>query len=274
MRLGKTDFIEDPAALERDLPGSRIAACRAARKILVVELEASNGRHGNFSLLIHLGMTGQIVVGPPEAPVAPHTHAFFALDDGREFRYTDIRRFGKMRISSAVTQRRPLSASSASIHWKRRRASFSRNSGAAARIKAFLLDQRVLRGMGNIYTDESLWRARIHPMRLGAKSKKTNCAASIAPCAKCLKKRSACAVRRSRITWTPKDVRQISAAASRLSAQGEEMLSRRWTDPPHDRRRAQQLFLPALPARAAHSPPCPALSANRASVPDNQLFRS
>lgn len=171
VRLGKTDFIEDPAALERDLPGSRVHGVRRHGKFLVVELEPTRDSGQNFSLLIHLGMTGQIVVGPSEAPVAPHTHVFFALDDGREFRYTDIRRFGKMRILSAGTQEAalgklgldPLEATEAQF--------FAQLRGRRARIKALLLDQRVLRGMGNIYTDESLWRARIHPMRLGANLK-------------------------------------------------------------------------------------------------------
>jgi formamidopyrimidine-DNA glycosylase len=171
VRLGKTDFIEDPAALERDLPGSRISSVRRHGKFLVVELESSSETAHIFSLLIHLGMTGQIVVGPLEAPVAPHTHVFFALDDGCEFRYTDIRRFGKMRILSAGTQEAalgklgldPLEATQAEF--------LAQLRGRRARIKALLLDQRVLRGMGNIYTDESLWRARIHPKRLGANLK-------------------------------------------------------------------------------------------------------
>src|SRR6202453_5229361 len=98
VRLGKTNFIEDPAALERDLPGRRIGSVRRHGKFIVVELEALRENAQEFSLLIHLGMTGQIVVGPAEAPVVPHTHVFFALDDGREFRYTDVRRFGKMRL--------------------------------------------------------------------------------------------------------------------------------------------------------------------------------
>src|ERR1700683_4615510 len=173
VRLGKTNFIEDPAALERDLPGSRINSVRRHGKFIVAELEASTGSQVSFALLIHLGMTGQIVVGPSEAPVAPHTHVFFALDDGREFRYTDIRRFGKMRILSAGTQEAalgklgldPLEATQAEFVAQLR--------GRRARIKALLLDQRVLRGMGNIYTDESLWRARIHPMRLGANLRDT-----------------------------------------------------------------------------------------------------
>ena len=171
VRLGKTNFIEDPAALERDLPGSRVGSVRRHGKFIVVELQASRESAQEFSLLIHLGMTGQIVVGPAEAPVAPHTHVFFALDDGREFRYTDIRRFGKMRLLSGGTQETalgklgldPLEATQAEF--------FALVRSRRARIKALLLDQSVLRGMGNIYTDESLWRARIHPKRLGANLK-------------------------------------------------------------------------------------------------------
>jgi len=171
VRLGKTDFIEDPAALERDLPGSRIQGVRRHGKFLVVELESSRESPQNFSLLIHLGMTGQIVTCPPQAPVQPHTHVFLALDDGREFRYTDIRRFGKMRILSAAGHEAALGKLGLDPLEATRAEFFAQLRGRRARIKALLLDQRVLRGMGNIYTDESLWRARIHPMRLGANLK-------------------------------------------------------------------------------------------------------
>ncbi|HKV04651.1 MAG TPA: bifunctional DNA-formamidopyrimidine glycosylase/DNA-(apurinic or apyrimidinic site) lyase [Candidatus Acidoferrales bacterium] len=168
VRLGKTDFIEDPAAIERDLPGSRIGGVRRYGKFLVLEMESSNGGAREFSLLIHLGMTGQIVTCPAQAPVVPHTHAFFTLDDGRELRYTDIRRFGSIRILPDEAHGKvlgglgldPLEATEAEF--------LAQLRPRRARIKTLLLDQHVLRGMGNIYTDESLWRARIHPMRLGA----------------------------------------------------------------------------------------------------------
>ena len=168
IRLGKTDFIEDPAAMERDLPGCRITAVRRHGKFLVLELEPARADASHLSLLIHLGMTGQLVTSPAEAPVMPHTHVFFVLDDGRELRYTDIRRFGRMRLvvdrarESALNELGldPLEATEEEFIAKLR--------GRRARIKALLLDQRVLRGMGNIYTDESLWRARIHPARLAA----------------------------------------------------------------------------------------------------------
>jgi formamidopyrimidine-DNA glycosylase len=167
VRLGKTDFIDDPAAIERELPGCRVAAVRRFGKFLLLDLERAVADGAQFSLQIHLGMTGQVVTCPPETRIAPHTHLFFALDDGRELRYTDIRRFGRIRILANGARESllgefgldPLETSeeefSASIRSRR------------ARIKALLLDQHVLRGIGNIYTDESLWRARIHPMRLG-----------------------------------------------------------------------------------------------------------
>ena len=171
VRLGKTDFIDDPAALEEKLPGSRVRGVRRLGKFLVLDLEAANGNGERLGLLIHLGMTGQIVTCAPEAPVAPHTHAFLALDDGREVRYTDIRRFGRMAILAEAKQAEvlgplglePLEASEEEFA--------ARMGTRRARVKALLLDQHVLRGMGNIYTDESLWRARVHPARLGTNLK-------------------------------------------------------------------------------------------------------
>lgn len=168
VRLGKTDFIDDPVALERDLPGRRINQVRRHGKFIVLELAAASNGDSKLALLIHLGMTGQLVVYPAETPARPHTHVFFTLDDGRELRYTDTRRFGRITVLPHADQANvlgplgldPLVTTepqfAAAIHARK------------AHIKALLLDQSVLRGMGNIYTDESLWRAQIHPRRLGA----------------------------------------------------------------------------------------------------------
>ncbi len=171
VRLGKTDFIEDPAALERDLPGSRFTSIRRHGKFLVVALESAADAAPAGSLLIHLGMTGQILVCAPEAPIAPHTHVFFALDDGREFRYVDVRRFGKMRMLSGDASDAPLEKLGLDPLEATEVQFIALVKSRRARIKALLLDQTVLRGMGNIYTDESLWRARIHPMTIGANLK-------------------------------------------------------------------------------------------------------
>jgi len=169
VRLGKTDFMDDPAAIERELPGKRIATVRRHGKFIVLRLEAADDEKGELLLLVHLGMTGQLITCPAEAPVLPHTHAFFSLDDGRELRYTDIRRFGRMQLIASGERADvlgglgfdPLEASEPEF-----RATLA---ARRAQVKALLLDQHVVRGMGNIYTDESLWRARIHPRRMAAK---------------------------------------------------------------------------------------------------------
>jgi formamidopyrimidine-DNA glycosylase len=170
VRLGKTDFIDDPAALEEHLPGRRVIAVERIGKFICIELARPEGQSGESPvdghLLVHLGMTGRLGVRSPNEPVVPHTHSFFQLDDGNELRYTDIRRFGRILLvrggglpefqghlgQDALT----ISVRDFSLRVQRRR----------TRIKAFLLDQKALRGMGNIYADESLWRARIHPARL------------------------------------------------------------------------------------------------------------
>lgn len=178
VRLGKTDFIDDPAAIEQHVPGCRIVEVRRRGKFLVLCLEknrasqtATASAPERFHLIVHLGMTGQLTVRPNAMPSALHTHVWFALDNDRELRYTDPRRFGRMALvpesaSDSILGQLGVDALEASEDEFR-----SRLAGRRARIKALLLDQGVLRGMGNIYTDESLWRARIHPARLGASLK-------------------------------------------------------------------------------------------------------
>jgi formamidopyrimidine-DNA glycosylase len=171
VRLGKTDFIDDPAAMELRLPGTTVSRIRRLGKNLVVDLVSggSDGNAGDLSLLIHLGMTGQIVIISPDAPVPKHTHVFLSLDDGRELRYTDVRRFGRMAVLSNGEQERELAGlglEPLEISAEEFRA---RIGSRKAQIKALLLDQSVMRGMGNIYADESLWRAKIHPKKMGWK---------------------------------------------------------------------------------------------------------
>jgi formamidopyrimidine-DNA glycosylase len=180
--LRKTDFIDDPAAISRELPGRHIVRIERYGKFMLLQLadrvalaaapsEAGDGTPGPVSeaLLVHLGMTGHLAPHSPDQPLAKHTHVTFTLDDGRELRYTDARRFGRMAY---------LSGPALSIELERFGADplhvggeeFARRIHASkARIKALLLDQGVLRGVGNIYADESLWKAKIHPAKVGAR---------------------------------------------------------------------------------------------------------
>jgi formamidopyrimidine-DNA glycosylase len=180
VRLGKTDFIDDPAAVEQHLPGRRIENVERHGKFMLLRLTAplsaekiaANGDAEPASLLVHLGMTGQIGPSPAEQPSEKHTHAWFLLDDGRELRYTDPRRFGRMAYLTQAMLAEELRESGADPLEVSEKEFAERVQSRSARIKALLLDQSVLRGVGNIYADESLWRAKIHPARVGAKISK------------------------------------------------------------------------------------------------------
>ncbi len=187
--IGKSDFIDNPAEFTR-LSGQKIAAIERFGKFMLLRLtngeevaaaaaapssrlpnrqRAERAKSYAASLLVHLGMTGQIAPSAADIPLEKHTHVSFTLDDGRELRYTDARRFGRMAYLTADLLAKevagagadPLEVGAAEFTERVR----SRN----ARIKALLLDQSVFRGVGNIYADESLWRSKIHPARVGSK---------------------------------------------------------------------------------------------------------
>ena len=175
--LGRTDFIDDPVALEQHLPGRRIEAVERYGKFMLLRLSAdaaTNGHGGGdagkrASLLVHLGMTGQMAPSPAEKPPEKHTHVCMLLDDGRELRYTDARRFGRIAYLTEAPLAEELTRFGADPLEIRKAEFTKRIRERRARIKALLLDQGVLRGVGNIYADESLWRAKIHPAQIGAK---------------------------------------------------------------------------------------------------------
>src|SRR6267378_1928462 len=175
--LGKTDFIDDPVALEEHLPGRRIEAVERFGKFMLLRLSAATGTERPLSnrdvaaasLLVHLGMTGQIAPSPAAQPREKHTHVCLLLDDGRELRYTDARRFGRIAYLTEAPLAQELTGFGADPLEVSKEEFATRICGRRARIKALLLDQSVLRGVGNIYADESLWKAKIHPARLGAK---------------------------------------------------------------------------------------------------------
>lgn len=176
VRLGKTDFIDDPVALEQHLPGRQIDAVERYGKFMLLRLSpvkgdvspAANGDAEPAALLVHLGMTGQIAPNPASQPSEKHTHAFFVLDDHRELRYTDPRRFGRLAYLAADALAEELQAFGADPLEISIQEFVQQVRTRRARVKSLLLDQGFLRGVGNIYADESLWRAKIHPAKLGA----------------------------------------------------------------------------------------------------------
>jgi formamidopyrimidine-DNA glycosylase len=158
-------------------PASRQAKGLTQRVILAVH---RTGKHIVFELgaadaapvaatpraqwIVHLGMTGRLLVTTPDAPVAPHTHARLDLASGRELRFVDPRRFGRLEFRS-LQRGEPFEGPGAeplTIGAKEFAALFH---GRRLPIKAALLNQALLAGVGNIYADESLFHAEIRPRR-------------------------------------------------------------------------------------------------------------
>ena len=152
----------EPAEVAAELEGERVAAVERRGKYLIVRFES--GR----VLLIHLRMTGSLRHTSGDLAEDTHRRAVVRLDNGSDVAYRDVRRFGtwlllepgelEPYLDSRVGEE-PLDALFTAARLG------ERLSGRQAPIKAALLDQRTLAGMGNIYVDEALWRARIHPLR-------------------------------------------------------------------------------------------------------------
>ena len=118
--------------------------------------------------IVHLGMTGRLLVTTPDGPVAPHTHARIGMASGREMRFVDPRRFGRLEFRELVTDTafRGPGAEPLTITPE----AFARLfRGRKLAIKAALLNQTLLHGVGNIYADESLFRAGIRPRRMAGR---------------------------------------------------------------------------------------------------------
>jgi len=155
-------------AWSAQLAGCRVAAVTRRGKWIVVQLA------GGLRLVIHLGMTGQLRVLPAQEPRAAHTHLIFALDDGAEqLRFRDIRRFGSATLfadSSSLEQffgQRKLGPEPFDLEpadWR------SRLTATQRCLKAALLDQTLVAGVGNIYADESLFQARLRPTQRGCET--------------------------------------------------------------------------------------------------------
>jgi formamidopyrimidine-DNA glycosylase len=158
----KSPAREIAAALEH----SRISTVRRMGKHIVFDLEANRVHRkkpgsAQAQWIVHLGMTGRLQVCEPQSEVLKHTHAILKLKSGRELRFVDPRRFGRLSVARAGNFEagglEPLEAD-----LDRFLALFR---GRKTPIKSALLNQKLLRGVGNIYADESLFRAGLRPRR-------------------------------------------------------------------------------------------------------------
>ncbi|AXC13211.1 Formamidopyrimidine-DNA glycosylase [Acidisarcina polymorpha] len=179
----KPQTFKTPAAeMEQDLAGCRIIQVRRVGKHIVFDLENGDARSGVLlQWIVHLGMTGRLLVCSPEVPLPAHTHAVLGLSSGRELRFVDPRRFGRLAIFRMENEsvepshqstaqgfqgpgQEPLSIALADFQKLFR--------GRHLPIKSALLNQKLLHGVGNIYADESLFRAGIRPKRIAGRLRK------------------------------------------------------------------------------------------------------
>jgi formamidopyrimidine-DNA glycosylase len=174
----KEPFKTPPDPMADALTGTRIDHVRRVGKHIVFDLAGASEDHPakphpspqpSLQWIVHLGMTGRLLVSAPDVPVPTHTHAILHLASGRELRFVDPRRFGRLALHQPSGSpngfqgpgREPLTISDEDF------AALFRHRRLP--IKAALLNQRLLHGVGNIYADESLFRAGIRPTRMAGR---------------------------------------------------------------------------------------------------------
>ena len=175
---------QPPERFVAEVTGATIS--RVDRRAKTVLLHLDDGR----VMTVALRMTGALIVAPPGTDPDPYARVVFRLADGRELRYRDVRKFGRiglwpgggLRSVGAGRGRRSKKVAEGGRAYRigevfsghgpePLRASFTvrrmteRLRGRSAKMKSLLLDQSFIAGVGNIYADEALWRARIHPLR-------------------------------------------------------------------------------------------------------------
>ncbi|HEY6181578.1 MAG TPA: bifunctional DNA-formamidopyrimidine glycosylase/DNA-(apurinic or apyrimidinic site) lyase [Terriglobales bacterium] len=173
----KPEPLKSPAAeIAQTLEGKKITGVRRVGKHIVIDLEKSVGRallpaksrqrkqsrisnDGQAQWIVHLGMTGRMLVCEADEEVAKHTHAIAKLKSGRELRFVDPRRFGRLSVTKgfAAAGSEPLEVELDKF--------VQLFHGRKTPIKSALLNQKLLSGVGNIYADESLFRSGIRPKR-------------------------------------------------------------------------------------------------------------
>jgi len=156
-------IVGPPDAFAQSLGGRRIEAVERKGKVLFVEL-ARDGEPPRY-LVVRLGMTGQLTIQRREAALEPHTHLRIALVGGeKELRFRDVRRFGNLRCLA----REELDKFLAKLGPDAERATvdefLAAMRGRRGALKSWLMNQQALAGLGNIYADEALFDARLHPL--------------------------------------------------------------------------------------------------------------
>lgn len=162
----------DVAGIAEHLVGAEVTGVRRRAKYILIDVAPL--KHSPYVLAVHLGMSGIVRVVNADLAARTHDHAVFRLDDGREMRFNDPRRFGSLhgylKANEAYEPRlmhlgvEPVGATPLSGEHL-----YARSRGVKRAIKIWLMDAAVVVGVGNIYASEALHRAHISPKRLAGK---------------------------------------------------------------------------------------------------------
>ena len=184
-------FKSSEAEIAETLTGAKIERVRRVGKTIVMDLarkgggsqekqipkgndrKKSKGEEISAQFLVHLGMTGRLLVSQAEVALPLHTHAVLVMGDGREVRFVDPRRFGRLSVVTEEGGYAGPGAEPTTISVAEFSGLFK---GRKLAIKAALLNQSILHGVGNIYADESLFRAGIRPRKQAGKLTKAELA--------------------------------------------------------------------------------------------------
>ena len=157
-----------PEAVAAALPGASFAAVRRSGKYIHCDLRRDGASVGE-ALIVHLGMTGHLEVCDAGAPERPHTHLRALLDDGRELRFADARRFGRVILGDPIALRAARLIPALGVEPLGEEFTVAALDALLRRttrtVKAALLDQSGVAGLGNIYVDEICHRAGVRPTR-------------------------------------------------------------------------------------------------------------
>jgi len=184
VRWDRTIRHPEPEQFVAEIRGAQIS--RVGRRAKSVLIHLVDGR----VMTVALRMTGALIVAPGGTPDDPYARVVFQLADGRELRYRDVRKFGRIGLwEGGGLRRRPSKRRGRAKRVRDAKAPYrvgdvfgrhgpeplattftaaklaERLRGRSARLKTLLLDQSFVAGVGNIYADEALWRARLHPLR-------------------------------------------------------------------------------------------------------------
>ncbi|MFN5061263.1 MAG: DNA-formamidopyrimidine glycosylase [Pseudomonadota bacterium] len=173
VRWARTIATHSPKDFSRALQGTRITSVSRRGKFIDIVLQGASELH----LFVHLRMSGSLDVIAADTEIATHDRIIIYLQNGKSLRFNDTRKFGRMYLCESpelITGKLGVEPLSSDFSPE---VLYSLTRSRKTRMKALLLEQKTIAGLGNIYVDESLWKAKIHPCTPAGRISLKQCAA-------------------------------------------------------------------------------------------------